>query len=128
MKRAAYAVLLVVAAFLLLLASSPSGAHGWRGHRVHGHGWHGHRYHAARVYVGLGSAFWWVAGRAWYGPPVVYTTSQRVIVEEPPVYIQREPASALPASYWYYCQSKGAYYPSVATCPEPWVRVQPRTP
>src|SRR5262245_54416821 len=22
--------------------------------------------------------------------------------------------------YWYYCQSAGAYYPYVSTCPEPW--------
>ena len=25
--------------------------------------------------------------------------------------------------YWYYCPSAGAYYPNVATCPEPWVPV-----
>ena len=28
-----------------------------------------------------------------------------------------------PASYWYYCPSYGAYYPSVQSCPEPWVLV-----
>jgi hypothetical protein len=26
-------------------------------------------------------------------------------------------------SYWYYCPSDQAYYPSVASCPEPWVPV-----
>jgi hypothetical protein len=25
--------------------------------------------------------------------------------------------------YWYYCPSYGAYYPSVASCPEAWVPV-----
>jgi hypothetical protein len=25
--------------------------------------------------------------------------------------------------YWYYCPSYGAYYPNVATCPEPWVPI-----
>jgi len=25
--------------------------------------------------------------------------------------------------YWYYCQSAGAYYPYVGTCPEGWVPV-----
>jgi len=25
--------------------------------------------------------------------------------------------------YWYYCQSAGAYYPYVGTCPEEWVPV-----
>jgi hypothetical protein len=26
-------------------------------------------------------------------------------------------------TYWYYCQSYGAYYPSVTSCPEGWVPV-----
>ena len=26
-------------------------------------------------------------------------------------------------SYWYYCPSYGAYYPSVQTCPDAWVPV-----
>jgi len=26
-------------------------------------------------------------------------------------------------SYWYYCPSYGAYYPSVTSCPEAWVTV-----
>jgi len=26
-------------------------------------------------------------------------------------------------AYWYYCPSYGAYYPSVASCPEAWVPV-----
>jgi hypothetical protein len=25
--------------------------------------------------------------------------------------------------YWYYCPSAGAYYPTVPSCPEPWVPV-----
>jgi hypothetical protein len=49
-----------------------------------------------------------------------------VIVREQPVYIEREPAAESPPSYWYYCESAGAYYPSVPTCPEPWVKVPPR--
>mgnify|MGYP003694325897 CR=1 FL=1 len=31
-----------------------------------------------------------------------------------------------PESYWYYCSSAGAYYPTVPTCPEPWIKVPPR--
>ena len=27
------------------------------------------------------------------------------------------------STYWYYCPSYGAYYPSVASCPEAWVPV-----
>ena len=29
-------------------------------------------------------------------------------------------------SYWYYCASAGAYYPTAPACPEPWVKVPPR--
>ena len=39
----------------------------------------------------------------------------------PPVY-----APAPPSAYWYYCRSAGAYYPTVPSCPEPWVPVPPR--
>ena len=31
-------------------------------------------------------------------------------------------------SYWYYCSSAGAYYPTTPTCPEPWIKVPPRAP
>ena len=37
-----------------------------------------------------------------------------------PAYVA--PAYAPPA-YWYYCPSYGAYYPTVPTCPEPWLPV-----
>lgn len=29
-------------------------------------------------------------------------------------------------SYWYYCVSARAYYPTVPTCPEEWIKVSPR--
>ena len=28
-----------------------------------------------------------------------------------------------PSSYWYYCPSYGAYYPTVPSCPDAWVPV-----
>jgi hypothetical protein len=37
-----------------------------------------------------------------------------------------DPASTYGApatNYWYYCPSYGAYYPSVQSCPVPWVTV-----
>jgi hypothetical protein len=43
-----------------------------------------------------------------------------MIVQEPPVYVQQP---AAPQAYWYYCASAGAYFPSVASCPEPWIPV-----
>ncbi len=30
-------------------------------------------------------------------------------------------------SYWYYCGSAGAYYPTAPSCPEPWIKVAPRS-
>jgi len=130
MKRAACVVSLVAAVLLLTAVPSLAGGrggrgHGRTGHGWHGHGWHGHRYYQPRVYIGVGPAFWWGPGAAWYGPPPAYVYPRRVIVEQQPVYVQREPAPA--PSYWYYCESAGAYYPSVPSCAEPWVKVLPRT-
>jgi hypothetical protein len=43
--------------------------------------------------------------------------------------IQRVRAKAQqpPESYWYYCPSARAYYPTAPTCPEPWIKVPPRS-
>jgi Protein of unknown function (DUF3300) len=38
----------------------------------------------------------------------------------------RAKAQQPPESYWYYCASAGAYYPTASTCPEPWIKVPPR--
>lgn len=41
-----------------------------------------------------------------------------------PGYAYSAPAYSEPApSYYYYCQSAGAYYPDVPSCAEPWVPV-----
>src|SRR5262249_16057808 len=74
----------------------------------------------ARVFVGVAPfvtvPFWWDYPAYAYVPPPV--------VEEPPVYIEQLPTGP---SEWYYCQSANSYYPTVQTCPEPWIRV-PATP
>ena len=44
------------------------------------------------------------------------------------VYRVRAKAQHPGQSYWYYCSSARAYYPTVPTCPEPWVKVPPRAP
>jgi hypothetical protein len=64
----------------------------------------------------------------WYPPPYYYHYyTPPVVIEQPPVYIERTPEPpAPPAAYWYYCESAKVYYPSVPTCPEPWVLVPPR--
>jgi hypothetical protein len=50
-----------------------------------------------------------------YGPRFIY---------EPPVVVAPQP-QYVPGSdgYWYYCQSAGGYYPTVPSCPEPWMAV-----
>jgi hypothetical protein len=39
----------------------------------------------------------------------------------------RAKAQQPPETYWYYCASAGAYYPTAPTCPEPWIKVPPRS-
>jgi len=38
----------------------------------------------------------------------------------------RAKAQQSPESYWYYCSSARAYYPTTPTCPEPWIKVPAR--
>ena len=120
MKARAWLALVLIA---LLVAAIPlseawAGGRGGWGHGHGGHGGHGH-FHG-RVFIG--TSFWW-PGPFYYPYPYVYAPAP-VIVEQP-VYVQQsQPA---PESYWYYCQSAQAYYPSVSSCPEAWIKVPPRT-
>ena len=118
--RRAMASFLVLAVLLALAA--PAHAWGRRGRAGH----HGIR---TRVFIGVGPSVWWGPYPHWYYPPPYYVYSPPpVIVQEPPVYVQQAPAPpAPPQAYWYYCQSARGYYPSVPTCPEPWVKVPPRS-
>lgn len=139
----------LVAVTLLLILAAPSDAGGRRGH------WHGHRHGGVRLFVGVGPVFGYGPYPYWrypyyygyspygYSPygysPYVYTPPT-VVVQEPPVYVQQQPAPAAPAApaappaaqatppegYWYYCASAREYYPSVPTCSEAWIKVPPR--
>lgn len=123
MRRALAACTAVVT----LLALAPGAAWAW------------HRPVRSRVFVSVGPHWWGPPAYWWYGPPAYYVyTPPAVIVREPPVYIQQAPAPPPPPppppppappaaqAYWYYCPSARAYYPSVQTCPEEWVKVPPR--
>jgi hypothetical protein len=132
MRKAVTASLLVVA--MLLLLAAPSEATGRRYSRS-----------GSRVFVGVGvGPYWgypyWGYPYRWYPyyypyyyPPYYYTPPT-VIVQEPPVYIQQQPAApGAPApsegpaeGYWHYCPSAKEYYPKAPTCPEPWIKVPPR--
>jgi len=120
-RRCATGLVLILVACMLLVAV-PTAA--WPGVRTH-------------VFIGVGPAWWdpfwpypyYPYGPSpywWYPPPYYLYAPPTVVVEEPPVYIQRE---SPPAGYWYYCPSPNAlgYYPSVPTCPEPWIQVPPRS-
>jgi hypothetical protein len=78
------------------------GHHGFDGHHFDGR----HFDHRFRGRVVVAPFFW---------PYYPYVDPGYV----DPGYTYEAPAQ----SYWYYCPSYGAYYPSVQTCPEPWVPV-----
>jgi hypothetical protein len=118
MTRRFAPLILVIAALVVLGAVAPGHASGrWRG----------------GVFVGVGpwwgSPYWGPAYPYWWYPPPYYYPPT-VIVEEPKVYIERPPAAPppppAPPADWYYCRSGQAYYPSVQTCPEDWVKVPAR--
>ena len=70
-----------------------------------------------------GPSFWVVAPPIVVAPapaPVVVTPAP--VIESAPVYAQEE----TPGRYWYFCPGSKAYYPSVQTCSEAWVKVPPR--
>lgn len=102
-----------------------SGHGGFRGHGGGDHFRGGHfrggHFRGGHVFLGVGPSFYW--GPGYWGPgywdPYWGYGSPSVVVEQPPaVYAER--------SYWYYCQSAGAYYPYVGQCPEGWLRVLPQ--
>ena len=70
----------------------------------HGHGHNG----GTRVFIG---------GSLWLGPPPV-------IVQQPPVYVQRGQAES---EYWYYCDNPQGFYPYIKSCPGGWMKVVPET-
>jgi hypothetical protein len=124
MRKLASASLLAVA--LLLALATPVLAGG--------------RSHGTRVFIGVGPRFWWgpyypypyYYYYPYYPYPYPYYTPP-VVVREPPVYIQQQmtPAPAAPEgsaaeAYWYYCSNSSEYYPRVASCNEPWIKVPPR--
>jgi hypothetical protein len=119
------AAISLAAVILLLATATPSmaGRGYWRG--------------GGRVFVGVGVGPYWgwggypYWGYPYYYPPPYYSYGPpTVVVQQPPTYIQQdvqpEEAAPAPQAYWYYCSSSRAYYPSVQTCAETWIKVPPR--
>ncbi len=128
-KIAIFSLIVVAAALSVAPLAEASGRRHFGGHRPAFH---------SRVFIGVGPAYYWGPYPYWYYPPppyVVYAPPPVVVREDPPVYLQQPAPPPAPApapstssaeGYWYYCQSAGAYYPNVSSCPEAWVKVAPR--
>ena len=133
MRRVVAVSFLAVALLLIPAGSSDAGSRGGHGSRGfgHHHGFRGHgfgHHHGFRGHgvIVFGPSIWWGPAYPywWYYPPPYYGYAPPpVVVAEPSVYIE---PPAPPPSYWHYCPSARAYYPSVPTCPEVWVKVPPR--
>ena len=109
---AALATLLIVLAIPAPSQARGGGGHGFAGGRpgaAAGHpGFDGHHFdgHFDGRHFDHG-----IHGRFWLGPVFPYYGYYP--------YYGYEPAP----SYWYYCPSYGAYYPSVTSCPTEWAPV-----
>ena len=105
---------------LLGVAPGRASAHGW-GHRYGGWGW------GPRVIVapGWGWGGYWGPRSYAYPCPPAYGYGYPLIGREAPTPLYIERPSPPVEGYWYYCESAGAYYPRVPSCPEPWVKVPP---
>lgn len=55
--------------------------------------------------------------------PVVPST---VVISNPPVVVANPAPLAQPAPEAYFCRESGQYFPTVQTCPSPWLVVYPR--
>ena len=128
----ALCVLCALAFGVVLEAAAEDGHHG--GHYGGGH--HGHhsygRHHGSNFGFYFGDPFFWGPSPFYrdYAPDY-YRAPRTVIIEpEPPIYIQRQPApqtQAQATQLWYYCPNPAGYYPSIATCSQQWVPVDPRS-
>jgi len=56
-----------------------------------------------------------------------YTPPALIVEQQPPAASQPPATAPQPPATWFYCDSAKAYFPYVATCPEPW-RTVPAAP
>jgi hypothetical protein len=101
----------LLAAALLLTLAAPSYA------------WHGHG-GRSRVFVDVGPTWGWGPPYPYtiYAPPTYAYSPPPVIVQQPQVYVQQQQSAPVTS---FYCASARAYYPSVPTCTEAWIKVPP---
>jgi hypothetical protein len=80
-------------------------------------------------FIGVGPAYRYAPPPYYVYPPPYYVSPPPVVYSAPvvvpsPIYVTPPPPPA--PAYWYYCPDYSAYYPSVPTCPQPWVPVPAR--
>ncbi len=79
------------------------------------------------VGVGVGLPFWGPFPFAYPFPfPYAAFPPPVVVQSSPSAFVQQEPPTQAPASYWYYCQASQAFYPYVNECPGGWLQVVPQ--
>jgi len=101
-KEIAFVALAALA--IVLAVNAPSQARGMSGHGAGGHHFGGHHGFEGHHFGGGHGRFGFAPLVPYYGYNPYYGYYQA-------------------PAYWYYCPSYGAYYPNVASCPEPWVTV-----
>lgn len=109
---------LLLAAMLVILATSFSANASRGGHIRHGGG-----------HVGIGLYLGPAWDPWWWGPPYYpyypyYQQPPVIIRQEPEIYVQPTPQVQQPR-YWYYCEEPKGYYPYVKKCPKGWMKVVP---
>src|SRR4030095_14887500 len=107
MKKLVLGLVLVLAVLAVTVTPGYTGGH-WRG----------------GVFIGVGPFWGW--GDPWYYPPPPYHYYPRPQRPPPTTPPPAPPAPPAAAAYWYYCPSAKAYYPSVPSCAEEWVKVPER--
>lgn len=69
----------------------------------------------------IGSQF----GRPYaYSPAPTVIYQQPLVTNPPQVIYQTVPPMVASPTIWYFCESEKNFYPNVASCPEPWKRIQ----
>lgn len=92
-----------------------------------------HHHHHGNAHLG----FYFGAPLAWPGywrhdpfhAPFYYRYRDPLILRPlpPPVYIERMPAPAPGAQFWYFCHKPPGYYPYVRECDAQWRAVAPHS-
>ena len=121
MRKSAAGVLAALALLLVpAVASHAGGGHGGGGHGGGhgggpGHCHNGHRGSHRAVFLEFP---WWDP----YLDPYWYAAELEVTE---PSAIEESPAYQQPPAFWLYCPSSKAYYPTIKTCRDPWMKIPP---